>query len=84
MQSTQQRALHGQHIVTQIVRGSDKHGAAPGDAANLAEFIVRDCPHLELRGLMTIGQIDRVVAAGEQNPDFLVCWSKEAKRSPGI
>jgi pyridoxal phosphate enzyme (YggS family) len=35
-----------------------KSGVAPIEAKNLCEYILRECPHLRLKGLMTIGAPD--------------------------
>ncbi|PXF48381.1 Proline synthase co-transcribed bacterial-like [Gracilariopsis chorda] len=35
-----------------------KSGCQPGQTAELAEFVVKECEHLELVGLMTIGAFD--------------------------
>jgi uncharacterized pyridoxal phosphate-containing UPF0001 family protein len=48
-----------------------KHGVEPGECVDLARFILEQCPHLKLGGLMTIGLAER---DGNQqpNPDFVV------------
>ena len=40
-----------------------KGGVEPGSAAGLAAFIIRECPHLAFRGLMTIGAADAAPTA---------------------
>ena len=50
-----------------------KSGVAPGaPATELARHIITECPHLQLLGLMTIGDIARSQATGKgkENEDF--------------
>ncbi|KAL8951380.1 MAG: hypothetical protein Q9183_007459, partial [Haloplaca sp. 2 TL-2023] len=52
----------------------EKSGAEPGDAAlELCKYIRDSCPHLHLKGIMTIGAIARSQGAkeGEENEDFV-------------
>lgn len=51
---------------------SEKSGVEPGDAAELCQHILKECPHLTLLGLMTIGAIARSKAttAENENEDF--------------
>ena len=46
-----------------------KNGVEPQDALKLAEFITKDCPNLNLYGLMTIGSRQQSLSNG-MNPDF--------------
>eukprot|EP00050_Salpingoeca_kvevrii_P011043 m.12319 g.12319 ORF g.12319 m.12319 type:complete len:230 (+) comp3222_c0_seq2:207-896(+) len=64
----------------------NKNGVEPEGAAALARHIVDNCPHLKLAGVMTIGQIGRVVGEGETNPDFerLVECRKDVAAQLGI
>lgn len=52
---------------------SEKSGVEPGDAATLCKHIQKECKHLKLQGVMTIGAIARSQAAeeGEENEDFV-------------
>jgi uncharacterized pyridoxal phosphate-containing UPF0001 family protein len=52
----------------------EKAGVAPNDVVALVQYIVRDCPHLNFSGLMTIGSMTASLSAQEQqeNPDFEV------------
>ncbi|KAL8869977.1 MAG: hypothetical protein Q9174_003869 [Haloplaca sp. 1 TL-2023] len=53
---------------------AEKSGAEPGDAAlEICKHIRDSCPHLYLKGVMTIGAIARSQAAkeGEENEDFV-------------
>lgn len=64
------------HIQVNTSGEASKSGCAPGpDVVDLARHVLTRCPHLRLRGLMTIGAIARSVAttaaAENQNEDFL-------------
>eukprot|EP00054_Salpingoeca_dolichothecata_P016387 m.96031 g.96031 ORF g.96031 m.96031 type:complete len:277 (-) comp21959_c1_seq1:158-988(-) len=48
----------------------NKHGASPAEAADVVAHIQKECKNLEFVGVMTIGQLGRVVGPGEENPDF--------------
>lgn len=50
-----------------------KSGVEPGDAAALCKHVREQCPHLILRGLMTIGAIarSRETTAETENEDFV-------------
>ena len=52
---------------------SSKSGVEPADTLALCRHILRDCPHLELAGLMTIGAIARSQATtpDNENEDFV-------------
>jgi len=51
----------------------EKSGVGPGEAAELCRFVREKCPHLKLRGLMTIGALARSLETkeGEENRDFV-------------
>lgn len=63
------------HVMVQVNTSGEqaKSGVEPGDALALCKFVVDKCPHLELRGLMTIGAIARSKAttAENENEDFV-------------
>ncbi|KAL9094563.1 MAG: hypothetical protein Q9165_003122 [Trypethelium subeluteriae] len=63
------------NILVQVnTSGEDsKSGVAPSDAANLVREIRASCPHLRVRGLMTIGAIARSQATTPEteNEDFM-------------
>lgn len=71
------------HIQVNTSSETSKSGTTPGtDTTNLALHILKTCPHLRLRGLMTIGAIARstAVACGEEkeNQDFkILCEERE-------
>ncbi|KAF2204833.1 hypothetical protein GQ43DRAFT_363815 [Delitschia confertaspora ATCC 74209] len=50
-----------------------KSGVEPGEALELCQHIVNNCPHLQLSGLMTIGAIARSKATtpDNENEDFI-------------
>ena len=50
---------------------SDKHGCEPSATPDLVIHVLRNCPQLELMGLMTIGAFDHDLSKGP-NPDFQV------------
>lgn len=50
-----------------------KHGCVPEAAVDLARYVLKDCPHLEFCGLMTIGRIGHDSTHQGPNPDFAVC-----------
>jgi pyridoxal phosphate enzyme (YggS family) len=45
-----------------------KHGCCPEACVDLAHYVVEECPHLKLCGLMTIGRQRQTVTP---NPDFV-------------
>ncbi|CAG5014199.1 unnamed protein product [Parnassius apollo] len=47
-----------------------KNGIEPSETCKLVEYVLKNCPHLEFVGLMTIGQYDYDVSKGP-NPDFI-------------
>ncbi|CAG9772861.1 unnamed protein product [Ceutorhynchus assimilis] len=51
-----------------------KNGINPSEVNSLAEYILKDCKNLNLKGLMTIGVYDYDMTLGP-NPDF-VCLKK--------
>jgi pyridoxal phosphate enzyme (YggS family) len=63
------------HIQLNTSNEASKSGVSPGsDASALATHIIKECPHLKLAGLMTIGAIARSKATGEgeENEDFKI------------
>lgn len=66
----------GVHVQVNTSGEATKSGCAPGDdVVALCRFVVAECPHLRLLGLMTIGAIARSAAAagpGAENEDFLL------------
>ncbi|TVY85650.1 Pyridoxal phosphate homeostasis protein, partial [Lachnellula willkommii] len=63
------------HIQLNTSGEASKSGTVPGpDTTALAQHIIKECPHLKLAGLMTIGAIARSKATGEgeENEDFKV------------
>lgn len=53
--------------------GEEQKGGLVDDNAvyNLSEYIIKYCPNLHLKGIMTIGSISRSFGSGE-NQDFRV------------
>lgn len=51
-------------------REENKGGVEPGQCKDLVAAILKNCPHLEFAGFMTIGQYGRETPPGEVNPDF--------------
>ena len=49
---------------------SAKSGIEPAEATQLVEHVLKKCPNLDFRGLMTIGQYD-YDASIRPNPDFV-------------
>ena len=49
----------------------DKHGCKPEEASDLVNYVLHECPHLKMLGLMTIGAFDHDLSSGP-NPDFQV------------
>ena len=47
-----------------------KHGCPPEVCVDLGHYVVEECPHLKLCGLMTIGRQNQTISP---NPDFMVC-----------
>ena len=47
-----------------------KHGCVPEECVDLGQYVVEECPHLKLCGLMTIGRQGQI---NRPNPDFMVC-----------
>lgn len=65
----------GVHVQVNTSGEATKSGCAPGaDVVALCRFVLAECPHLRLLGLMTIGAIARSAAAGPgaENEDFLL------------
>ncbi|KUI67045.1 hypothetical protein VM1G_03258 [Cytospora mali] len=63
------------HVQVNTSGEEAKSGCSPGaDAVALCRFVLAECPHLRLLGLMTIGAIARSVAAapGAENEDFVL------------
>ncbi|ROW17007.1 hypothetical protein VPNG_01238 [Cytospora leucostoma] len=63
----------GVHVQVNTSGEGAKSGCAPGpDAVALCRYVLAECPHLRLLGLMTIGAIARSVATapGGENEDF--------------
>ncbi|XP_047512796.1 pyridoxal phosphate homeostasis protein [Pieris napi] len=48
-----------------------KNGIEPSETSTLVKHVLENCPNLNLKGLMTIGQYDYDVSLGP-NPDFLL------------
>ncbi|CAK1541207.1 unnamed protein product [Leptosia nina] len=48
-----------------------KNGIEPSEASTLVKHVLENCPNLDCKGLMTIGQYDYDVSLGP-NPDFLL------------
>lgn len=73
-QATTRKGRINVHIQVNTSGEATKSGCAPGPAVvDLARHVLTQCPHLRLRGLMTIGAIARSVAttAENENEDFL-------------
>jgi len=53
------RAPDPLRVYVQVNTSGEEHkgGVEPGHAAPLAAFVLQHCPHLQLQGLMTIGQL---------------------------
>lgn len=47
-----------------------KNGIEPSETTKVVEYVLKNCPNLDFKGLMTIGQYDYDVSQGP-NPDFL-------------
>ncbi|KAF9409858.1 hypothetical protein HW555_010891 [Spodoptera exigua] len=47
-----------------------KNGIEPSETTKVVEHVLKNCPNLDFKGLMTIGQYDYDVSLGP-NPDFL-------------
>lgn len=64
------------NVMVQVnTSGEDaKNGTTPAEASQLVEHVLKKCPNLDFKGLMTIGEYDYDVTKGP-NPDF-VCLSK--------
>ncbi|ROV92037.1 hypothetical protein VMCG_09546 [Cytospora schulzeri] len=72
--STPSRRI-GVHVQVNTSGEETKSGCAPGaDVVALCRFVLAECPHLRLLGLMTIGAIARSVASapGAENEDFVL------------
>ena len=50
---------------------ADKLGCLPEELNDLVQYLVDDCSHLELAGIMTVGRINHFPTQGP-NPDFTV------------
>lgn len=62
------------HVQVNTSGEDAKSGCRPGqDTLDLARAVARDCPHLRLLGLMTIGAIarSRATTPDNENEDFL-------------
>lgn len=46
-----------------------KLGCSPAEVVDVVDYILRECPHLDFQGLMTIGRIGHEPKNGK-NPDF--------------
>lgn len=59
------------NIMVQINTSGEeaKNGIEPSRATQLVEHVIKNCPNLDFKGLMTIGQYDYDLKA--PNPDFL-------------
>ncbi|XP_077284555.1 pyridoxal phosphate homeostasis protein [Arctopsyche grandis] len=64
------------NVMVQInTSGEDaKNGVQPSEAANLTEYVIKNCQNLSLKGFMTIGQYGYDCSLGP-NPDF-ICLAK--------
>lgn len=49
---------------------SAKNGIEPTETTKVVEHVLKNCPNLDFKGLMTIGQYDYDTSKGP-NPDFL-------------
>ncbi|KAI9846808.1 MAG: hypothetical protein M1837_003657 [Sclerophora amabilis] len=58
-ESSSSSSLLGIHIQINTSGEDTKSGVSPTDAASLCRHVLEHCPHLHLRGLMTIGAIAR-------------------------
>jgi len=63
-----------------------KSGVEPADALALCQYIVENCPHLRLSGLMTIGAIARSqeTTPENENEDFLVLREVRDRVAEGL
>lgn len=62
------------HIQVNTSGEEAKSGTSPGaETTELCRHVMQECPHLTLKGLMTIGAIARskAVQAGQENEDFI-------------
>lgn len=60
----------GIHIQINTSNEDSKSGVPPSEAASLCKHVLQSCPHLRLRGLMTIGALARSQATSSSaNPD---------------
>ncbi len=50
----------------------DKHGVASDGCLELVQYIMEDCHHLSIAGLMTIGRMNHQHEIHGPNPDFTV------------
>lgn len=50
---------------------TEKSGVHPDNVNDLVSHVMKNCPHLNLLGLMTIGAFDHDLSQGP-NPDFQV------------
>ena len=48
-----------QPVLVQVYSGDEdtKHGVDKASLSDLVTYIVKDCPHLEFRGLMSMGKL---------------------------
>lgn len=61
-----------------------KSGCPPSKALALAKHISERCPHLTLKGLMTIGDIARSKQSEIPNDDFLVLRQTRDEVAKGL
>ncbi|KAL7276665.1 hypothetical protein RUND412_000325 [Rhizina undulata] len=61
-----------------------KSGVPPSDALPLATHILKNCPHLTLTGLMTIGAIARSRESSIPNEDFLLLKQTRGEVAEGL
>lgn len=54
-----------------LLTPSDKLGCSPAELGDLVQYLLGECPHLDLCGLMTVGRFGHAPWQG-QNPDFAV------------
>ena len=57
----------GVHVQVNTSSEKSKSGVAPDEAAALCQHILESCPHLRLRGLMTIGALARSQAVSSSS-----------------
>ena len=67
--------LYGQYCASILLTvflslSTGKHGCVAEACADLGQYVIEECPHLKLTGLMTIGRQYQSISP---NPDFMVC-----------